>query len=116
MGDFTKLKVWDESMQLVTEVYQVSNSELLKHDFALINQLRKSAVSVPGNIAEGDEIGSNKQSIWHFYIAKGSVAELITQILICINIGYLDKSQVDQILDRCRKVSIMLHNLIRARK
>jgi len=81
----------------------------------LKDQIQRSAVSIPSNIAEGDESGSNKLSIRHFFIAKGSVAELTTQLIIAHEIGYLDNNTKNSFLDDCDKISAMLTNLIRAR-
>jgi four helix bundle protein len=72
-------------------------------------------VSIASNIAEGDELGSDKQSVRHFFIAKGSVAELLTQVIIANEIGYIDNIIKDYLVDECDKLSSMLTKLIRAR-
>lgn len=101
MGDFKKLRVWQESKDLAVEIYKLTNEiEVLSKDFRLKNQMSSSAVSISSNIAEGDELDSNKQSIRHFYIAKGSTAELMTQIIIAAEIGYLDKGRANRLIDK----------------
>lgn len=67
------------------------------------------------NIAEGDESGTNKNSIRYFYNAKGSVAELLTQLIIAHEIGYMDASSMEALVDECDKISIMLNKIIKAR-
>ena len=115
MGNFRKLKVWQESIELCKEVYVITSNEKYSKDFELRGQTRKSSVSVPSNIAEGEESGSNKQSIRYFNIAKGSCAELLTQLIIAYKIEYIDKDNFKRLEERCNKISAMLFNLIKAR-
>ena len=77
--------------------------------------MRRSAVSIASNIAEGDESGTDKLGIRFFYIAKGSSAELYTQLVIAEEIGYLDKAVIDELVDDCLAISSMLQNLISSR-
>jgi len=76
---------------------------------------QRSAVSIPSNIAEGDDLETDKQSIKHFYIAKGSTAELLTQLIIAQEIGYLDVESSDLLVNDCRIISVRLTKLIQAR-
>jgi four helix bundle protein len=116
MGNFRELQVWQESIKLCKEVYKVTSSEKYSKDFELRGQTRKSAVSVPSNIAEGDESGTIKQSIRYFNIAKGSCAELLTQLIIAFEIGYIiNKVDFKRLEEKCNKISAMLFNLIKAR-
>ena len=85
-------------------------------DYGLTDQIRRAAVSIPSNIAEGDELNTDKQAINFFYIAKGSAAELLTQAIIAHEIGYLEKEHYDHIEDECEAISGMLARLIQARK
>ena len=62
-----------------------------KPDYGLRDQIRRAAVSIPSNISEGDELDTNKQAVKFFYIAKGSSAEVLTQAIIALEIGYIDK-------------------------
>jgi four helix bundle protein len=79
---FRSLIVWQKAKTLATDVYRLTNNESIKRDFSLVGQMRRSAVSVPSNIAEGDERPSDKDSVRFFHIAKGSLAELATQLEI----------------------------------
>lgn len=72
-------------------------------------------MSIPSNIAEGDESGTNKLSIRYFYTAKGSVAELQTQLIIANEIGYIELNVKDEIMKECDLISIMLNKIIKAR-
>jgi len=79
MGNFQKLDVWQLSKDLAIDIYKcINNAKSLKLDFRYKSQITASAISIPSNVAEGDESNSVKQSINYFYIAKGSCAELIT--------------------------------------
>ncbi|MBK7524167.1 MAG: four helix bundle protein [Saprospiraceae bacterium] len=78
--------------------------------------MRASAVSIASNIAEGDELQTNKQSVNFFYIAKGSVAELKTQIIISNEIAYISKIDADSFIISCDEIGKMLTKLINIRK
>ena len=82
MGKFQDLRVWQRAKDLAVYIYKLTNRGQFTKDFGLRDQLRRAGVSIPSNIAEGDELGSNKQAIRHFYIAKGSSAEVLTQTII----------------------------------
>jgi four helix bundle protein len=116
MGNFRKLTVWKKSKDLAVKIYRITGEgSRFAKDFRFRDQLRSAAVSVPSNIAEGDELDTNKQSIRHFYIAKGSTAELITQLIISEEIGYLEKQVSDELIKDYEHVSHMLARLIAAR-
>ena len=116
MGDFQELNVWKKSKDLVIYLYKLTNGGGFRKDFALQDQIRRAAISIPSNIAEGDELGSNKQSVKFFYIAKGSTAELLTQTIIAREVGYLTEEQFLHIYKECQTISGMLTRLIRVRK
>jgi len=115
MGNFQKLVVWQKAKDLAVNIYKLTDSGNFKKDFGLKDQIRRSSVSIPSNIAEGDELGSDKQSIRYFYIAKGSTAELMTQLIISHEIGYIDDKTRDSLVNECNVISIMLARLIKAR-
>jgi four helix bundle protein len=109
------LVVWQKAKVLATDVYRLTNSESIKRDFSLVDQMRRSAVSVPSNIAEGDERKSDKDSVRFFHIAKGSLAELSTQLEIARDVGYFTAPQVEPFIIQCEELAKMLGALIRAR-
>lgn len=90
MGKFQELRVWQRVKNLAVYVYRQTDEGKFSKDFGLRDQFRRASVSIPSNIAEGDELDTDKQSIRHFYIAKGSVAEVWTQAIIAKEIGYID--------------------------
>ncbi len=85
-------------------------------DQGMRDQVRRAAVSVPSNIAEGDERGTNKEGVRFLFIAKGSLAELQTQLLIARKIGYLDEPAFDPLNEKCRILGRMRGSLINARQ
>ena len=116
MGNFKKLLIWQESMSMVKEIYLLTNKDLFSKDFALRDQIRKSSYSIPSNIAEGDESGSNKQSIRYFKIANGSAAELITQRNIAAIIGYISNEELEILEKKKKKISFMIRKVIKSRE
>jgi len=115
MGNYLDLKVWQKSKELAARIYRLTNNGAFKKDFRFRDQIRAAAISVPSNIAEGDELGTNKQSIRHFYIAKGSVAEVVTQLMIAEDICYVDSDLIAPIKEDYQHISHMLAKLIKAR-
>ena len=77
--------------------------------------MRRASVSISSNISEGDELGTDKQAVRHFYISKGSSAELFTQLTISNKIGYLTEDENKYYLNECKGISAMLMNLIKSR-
>ena len=116
MGNFQKLRVWQRAKELAVFIYKLTGRGAFVKDYGLKDQIRRAAVSVPSNIAEGDELNTDRQAINFFYIAKGSAAELLTQAIIAHEIGYLEKEHFDYIENECLAISGMLTKLILARK
>ena len=112
---YRSLVVWQKGKTLATDIYKITNRESIRRDFSLIDQMRRSAVSVPSNIAEGDERSSDKDSTRFFYIAKGSLAELATQLEIARDVGYFKTKETEPLINRCVELGKMLGALIRAR-
>jgi len=78
-------------------VYQITDGGKFRTDFGLRDQIRRSAISISSNIAEGDELDTNLQSMRHFYIAKGSAAEVLSQAMVAHEIGYLNQESFNEI-------------------
>ena len=115
MGNFQKLRVWQLAKNLAVKIYKLTKSQNYSKDFGLKDQIQRAAVSVPANIGEGDELGSNRQSVRLFNIAKGSVAELQTLLIISHEINYIDLETRNSLENECNMISIMLNKLIKAR-
>jgi len=114
MTGYEKLNVWQESMKLVTQIYKIVRKLPKEEVYALSDQIRRSAVSVPSNIAEGSSRNSKKEFIQFLYISLGSLCELETQLKICQNIGYLD--DINHVFIETEKIKKMLNALISSMK
>ena len=112
MTKFRSLEVWKESKDLAVKIYSLTNDGDIARDYGLRDQIRRSAVSIPSNIAEGDDLGTDKQSTRHFNIAKGSLAELRTQLEIAHEIGYLTKDIYQELERTCDLIAGKLTKLI----
>jgi four helix bundle protein len=115
MGKFEELRVWQRAKDLAVFVYKLTSHGKISKDYGLKDQIRRASVSIPSNIAEGDELGTNNLAIRYFYIAKGSSAEVLTQAIISLEIGYIDNSDHEYIEKECKAISSMLTKLIKAR-
>ncbi len=115
MGNFRELKVWQRAKDFAVYVYRTTDSGAFSNDYGLRDQIRRAAVSIPSNIAEGDDSGTDKQSIKYFYIAKGSCAEALTQAIIAYEIQYINKTDFEYTQNECQGISGMLTKLIQSR-
>ena len=113
---FQDLDVWKRSKNLSVVVYKTINSSPIQKDFCLRDQIQRCAISIPSNISEGYSRDSDKDRIHFFYIAKGSAAELWTQITIAVEIGLLTPINGKEILKEADEIQRMLAGLIKALK
>lgn len=112
-GNFRELVVWQKAMNLTAEVYRLAKSLPAEERYALSDQMRRAAVSIPSNIAEGNSRGSNKDYAHFLSVARGSNSELVTQLLLCTMVGYLTENDISQALSVSEEVGRMLTSLIR---
>lgn len=110
---FEDLDVWKNAMQLVVAIYAEFREN---KDYGFKDQIQRAAVSIPSNIAEGHERQSNKEFIQFLYIAKGSSGEVQTQLYIAQKLNYLTKCKAGELIDKSKKISSMIYNLINYRK
>ena len=109
---FKDLQVWKKAMDLAVEIYGLARLLPSVETYALADQMRRAAVSIPSNIAEGQQRRSTKEFIQFLSIAKGSCAELETQLYLCYKVGYLNQAQVKSVFGLIREVGKMLNGLI----
>jgi four helix bundle protein len=113
MGEsYRDLIAWRKAMDLVTDVYQVTQSFPRDELYGLTNQLRRAAVSVPSNIAEGQARLSRKE--FHHFLshARGSLVEIETQLTIAENLGYLGPNHARPLLEKASELGKVLNGLI----
>ena len=108
-----RLDVWKKSVSFVTDIYQLTQQFPSDEKFGLTNQIRRAAVSIPSNIAEGAARQSNKEFLQFLYIALGSCSEVETQLVIANNLGYY---QNHELLIKNDTIKRMLQGLIKRRK
>jgi four helix bundle protein len=109
---YRDLRVWQSAMKLVTEVYQASKRFPRDEVYALTSQIRRCAVSIPSNIAEGYGRNSTSDYVRFLRTAMGSLYELQTQMQISLNLGYLDQAVFEMLNDKSCSVARMLGSLI----
>lgn len=109
--DFKDLILWQRAMDLVVEVYDLVKKLPKEEFFALSDQIRRAVISIPSNIAEGQGRNSSKEFIHFLSIAKGSKAELETQLLLCVRINYLKELEIEKAMSLVEEVGKMLNSL-----
>lgn len=109
--DYKDLIVWQKAMDLVVEVYALAKLLPKEEMYALSSQIRRAAISIPSNIAEGQARNSTKEFTQFLAIAKGSKAELETQLLLCIRIGYLNEGQIVTAINTLAEIGKMINAL-----
>jgi four helix bundle protein len=108
---YRELIVWQKAIVLVETVYRATNDFPKTEIYALTNQIRRAAVSIPSNIAEGQGRNSTRDFLYFLSVAQGSLMELETQITIAERLGYINDSQEKSLLDSTAEVSRMLSGL-----
>jgi four helix bundle protein len=107
---FEDLLVWQKAIEFVKEVYVLKNQGDLKRDFGLRDQMRRAAVSIPTNIAEGFERSSRKEYLFFLNIAKGSAGETRSLLRVALEVGYFDKQTHDRLREQVLTLSRYLFN------
>ena len=113
---YQDLAVWQKSMELVKQIYRLTDMIPDKGNSVLIDQMRRAAISVPSNIAEGYEHNSTKEYIRFLSIANGSKAALLTQVEICKMLDLVptaDKDYPDEVIDLLNEIGKMLNTIIK---
>lgn len=113
--NYMKLNVWNNSKDLAVEIYKLTMDGELSRDFGLKDQIRRAAVSIASNIAEGSEKSSSKDYVRYLNIAKGSIAELLTQLIIAKEIGYINEQQYRMFYEKYTEIMKMLVGLIKSK-
>lgn len=109
---FEDLIVWQKAIEFVKQVYLVSGEGALKRDFGLRDQMRRAAVSIPTNIAEGFERASRKEYLLFLNIAKGSAGETRSLFRVALEVGYFSKETHDKLREEVLRLSRYLFNQI----
>jgi four helix bundle protein len=113
---FTDLRTWQEGHALVVEIYKMVKTFPAEERYALGDQLRRSAVSVTSNVAEGFGRQGAKERIRFYYMAQGSLTELKNQLLVARDVGYVDKETFSRLAEQANTVHRLLQGLITSTK
>ena len=111
---YRDLRVWQESMTLAVECYQLTRAFPKEEMFGLSSQIRRSAASIPANIAEGHGRENTQSFIQYLRIAQGSLKESETHLLLAERVGLFVKENIEAVLRRCEAIGKMIRLLIRA--
>lgn len=110
---YKDLIVWQKAMDLVCLIYEITKAFPKEELYGLTSQIRRAAVSVPSNIAEGQGRKSTAEFRHFLSIARGSLAEVETQLIIAVRLNYLGKSQFQEIMDIHEEVSKMVFAILK---
>ncbi len=112
INDYKELIVWQKAMDLTTEVYNLTKQLPKEELYELSSQMKRAAVSIPSNIAEGQQRTHTKEFINFLSVARGSNAELETQLMICVRLDYLNQEKIEKAMSLCKEIGRMLNTLI----
>jgi len=110
--NYKDLILWRKAMDLAVVVHQSCTAFPRSEIYGLVSQLRRAAISIPSNIAEGYARRSKKEYIYFLHVARGSMAELETQLLLAQRVGYLPESEVADLQGQIDEVVRILHAMI----
>ena len=112
INSYRDLIVWQKAIDLAVEIYRLVKKLPKEETYGLSDQMRRAAVSIPSNIAEGRNRSSSKDFSRFLYIAKGSTAEIETQLFICVKLDYLEESDIKIALNLCTEICKMINSMV----
>ena len=113
MNQFEELKVWQLAHKFVLDVYVILNKIPNEEKRALLDQLRRSVISIPANIVEGSERKTNKEFVQFLYVSKGSLAESRYYLILARDLKYISKTEYQNLIEQAIVISKMTMSLIK---
>jgi four helix bundle protein len=110
---YRDLQIWQKGIEIVTDIYGVTKKFPKEETYSLTAQMRRSAISIPSNVAEGFRRFHNKEYKQFLYISSGSCGELETQVMIARKLGYIDEEQEGTLLEKLDHIGRMMSSLIK---
>jgi four helix bundle protein len=110
--NFEDLEIWKDARALTRGIYQLTRDSKFSKDYGLRDQIRRAAVSIMSNIAEGFERGGNQEFIQFLYVAKASCGEVRSQLYVAVDQSYVVQKDCEELRKSFRRLSIMISNLI----
>ena len=111
---YQDLVVWQRAMEVAKLTYLIVKKLPKEETYSISDQMRRAAVSIPSNIAEGHARNSTREFLHFLSIANGSKAELQTQLMICVQVGYFADTDISELINKLDEVGRMIHALSRA--
>lgn len=108
---YRQLEVWKQAVELVVLCYNFTKNFPSSEIYGITNQIRRSAISIPSNIAEGQSKWSTKEFLRHLSMSNGSLSELETQLIISNRLNYIEESELNRILSLTEEIGKMIHGL-----
>ena len=106
------LRVWHQGIELVTAIYLMTKTYPKEEIFGLVSQMRRAAISVPSNIAEGYARGTDREKLHFLRISSGSMSEIETQVMLSLNLGYISQESYKELSEKVTSVWKQLNALI----
>jgi len=116
VNDYRELEIWKRGISLVEDIYAITKSFPKEETYGLTGQIRRSAVSIPSNIAEGFARSNNNEYRQFLYYSLGSCSEATTQVIIASRLKYVTEKQADELADKLNVLSKMIMSLIKKLK
>jgi len=110
---FEDLEAWQIARELANQIYKITKQESVCRDFGFVDQIRRAAISIMNNIAEGFERGSNKEFVRFLFIARGSAGEVRSLLYLGLDQGYLTNSEFSECRDLCIRSGQIIWALIK---
>jgi four helix bundle protein len=110
--NFEDLEIWKDARLLTKAIYRLTQDAKFAKNYALCDQIRRAAVSIMSNIAEGFERGGNQEFIQFLYVAKASCGEVRSHLYVALDQSYIEQKDCDDASKSFRRLSIMISNLI----
>ena len=110
---FEDLEAWQIARELANQIYKITKQESVCRDFGFVDQIRRAAISIMNNIAEGFERGSNKDFVRFLFIARGSAGEVRSLLYLGLDQGYLTNSEFSECRDLCIRSGQIIWALIK---
>lgn len=113
-NSFEEINSWQKSRLFNKQIYEITNSgSEFKKDFDLVRQIRRASISISSNIAEGFERNTDKEFIYFLYIAKGSAAEVRSQLYLAFDLNYITKTEFEELFNNISDISKLISGFIK---
>lgn len=112
-SSFEEIIAWQKARLFNKQLYEITNNDIFKRDFELVKQIRRASISITSNISEGFERNTDKEFIYFLYVAKGSSAEIRSQLYLAFDLGYIRKDEFEELLINITDISKLISGLIK---